>query len=57
MIDNYNRLKKAASNYEKKPVVAFTVYNAPSQYNNNTASYTLSAASYKAGLTTDAGKV
>lgn len=56
MVDNYNRLKTAASNYAKKPIVAWTTYDAPSQYNNNTGSYLLSSASYKVGLTQDAGK-
>lgn len=55
MVDNYNRLKTAASNYAKKPVVAWATYDAPSQYNNNTGSYLLSSASYKVGLTQDAG--
>ncbi|KAL9542589.1 hypothetical protein MBANPS3_008534 [Mucor bainieri] len=55
MTDNYNRLKEAASHYPTKPVVAWTTYDAPSQYNNNTASYILSEASYKVGLTNDAG--
>lgn len=56
MTDNYNRLKAATANYNKKPVVAWTTYNAPSQYNNNTASYLLSNAQYKTQLTQDAGK-
>jgi hypothetical protein len=56
MKDNYDNLKKAASGYESKPVVAWTTYDAPSQYNNNTASYILSSASYKVGLTNDAGE-
>lgn len=56
MTNNYNRLKEAASHYSTKPVVAWTTYDAPSQYNNNTASYILSEASYKVGLTNDAGK-
>jgi hypothetical protein len=56
MIDNYGRLKAAASNYTTKPVVAWATYDAPSQYNNNTGSYLLSSASYKVGLTQDAGK-
>ncbi|KAG0171299.1 hypothetical protein DFQ28_010792 [Apophysomyces sp. BC1034] len=55
MFDNYNRLKKAAANYNPKPLVAWTVYNAPDQYNNNTASWGISTVSYKAGLTADAG--
>lgn len=55
MTNNYNRLKEAASHYSTKPVVAWTTYDAPSQYNNNTASYILSEASYKVGLTNDAG--
>lgn len=55
MIDNYNRLKTAASGYSKKPVVAWTEYDAPSQYNNNTGSYNLKNDSFKVGLTNDAG--
>ncbi|KAG1395465.1 hypothetical protein G6F60_010227 [Rhizopus arrhizus] len=55
MTDNYNRLKAATANYNKKPVVAWTTYNSPSQYNNNTASYLLSTAQYKTQLTQDAG--
>ncbi|KAG2210186.1 hypothetical protein INT46_009995 [Mucor plumbeus] len=55
MTDNYNRLKEAAAHYDTKPVVAWTTYDAPSQYNNNTATYILSEASYKVGLTNDAG--
>ncbi|KAF7728127.1 hypothetical protein EC973_006642 [Apophysomyces ossiformis] len=53
--DNYNRLKAAAANYNPKPLVAWTVYNAPDQYNNYTASWAVSTVSYKAGLTADAG--
>lgn len=56
MVDNYQRLTTAASGYATKPVVAWTTFDAPSQYNNNTASYILSNASYKVGLTKDAGK-
>lgn len=56
MTNNYNRLKEAAAHYDIKPVVAWTTYDAPSQYNNNTASYILSEASYKVGLTNDAGR-
>ncbi|RCH82054.1 hypothetical protein CU098_007772, partial [Rhizopus stolonifer] len=55
MTDNYNRLKEAAAHYDTKPVVAWTTYDAPSTYNNNTASYILSSASYKVELTQDAG--
>ncbi|KAI8642350.1 hypothetical protein BD408DRAFT_183198 [Parasitella parasitica] len=57
LTENYNRLKEAAAHYDTKPVVAWTTYDAPSQYNNNTASYILSEASYKVGLTNDAGKL
>ena len=56
MVNNYERLRNAAANYTTKPVVAWTTYDAPSQYNNNTGSYMLSNASYKVGLTQDAGK-
>lgn len=57
MTDNYNRLKQAASGYpdNEKPLVAWTLYDAPSQYNGNTASWNISVASYKAQLTQDAG--
>ncbi|CAO3681340.1 unnamed protein product [Umbelopsis ramanniana] len=53
--DNYNRLKQAASGYNPKPVVAWANYQAPSQYNNNTASWGISNATYKVELTKDAG--
>jgi hypothetical protein len=53
--DNYNRLKQAASGYNPKPVVAWANYQAPSQYNNNTASWGVSNATYKVELTKDAG--
>lgn len=56
MVDNYQRLTTAASGYATKPIVAWTTFDAPSQYNNNTATYILSNASYKVGLTKDAGK-
>ncbi|KAI8348827.1 hypothetical protein EDC96DRAFT_310418 [Choanephora cucurbitarum] len=56
MLNNYNRLREASAHYDKKPVVAWTTYDAPSSYNNNTASYIISNASYKVGLTKDAGK-
>ncbi|KAI7904004.1 uncharacterized protein BX663DRAFT_432912 [Cokeromyces recurvatus] len=56
MIDNYNRLKEAASHYKTKPVVAWIRYDAPNQYNNNTASYMLSNAAFKVVLTQDAGQ-
>lgn len=56
MTDNYNRLKEAAAHYDTKPIVAWTLYDAPSQYNNNTGTYILSNASYKVGLTKDAGE-
>lgn len=57
MTNNYNNLKEAASGYsdDQKPLVAWTTYNAPDQYNNNTASWTVSTAAYKAQLTQDAG--
>ncbi|CEG76943.1 hypothetical protein RMATCC62417_11767 [Rhizopus microsporus] len=55
--DNYNRLKAAAANYPKKPVVAWATYEAASKYNNNTASYMLKNDSYKIQLTRDAGAV
>jgi hypothetical protein len=53
--NNYNRLKQAASGYNPKPVVAWANYQAPSQYNNNTASWGVSNATYKVELTKDAG--
>ncbi|GJJ68293.1 hypothetical protein EMPS_00639 [Entomortierella parvispora] len=53
--DNYNCFKKAASAATTKPLVAWTTYNAPSTYNNNTASWTISDAAYKVDFTVDAG--
>lgn len=53
--DNYNRVKQATSGYNPKPVVAWANYQAPSQYNNNTASWGISNATYKVELTKDAG--
>ena len=53
--DNYNCFKKAASVATTKPLVAWTSYVAPSTYNNNTASWTISGAPYKVTLTNDAG--
>ncbi|CAM0142984.1 hypothetical protein VKS41_006265 [Umbelopsis sp. WA50703] len=53
--DNYNRLKQAASGYNPKPLVAWASYTAPSSYNNNTASWTVSNATYKVQFSQDAG--
>ncbi|KAF9378494.1 hypothetical protein CPB97_009524 [Podila verticillata] len=53
--NNYNCFKSAANAKTNKPVVAWTSYVAPSQYNNNTASWTFSGAAYKRILTEDAG--
>ncbi|KAF9979322.1 hypothetical protein BGZ73_000016 [Actinomortierella ambigua] len=53
--NNYNCFKSAAAAAKSaKPVVAWATYNAPSEYNNNTASWSLSNAAYKRGLTEDA---
>lgn len=53
--DNYNRLKQAASGYNPKPLVAWASYTAPSSYNNNTASWSVSNATYKVQFSQDAG--
>ena len=55
---NYDRLKQAASGYkdDQKPLVAWTMYDAPSQYNQNTASWNVSVADFKIQVTQDAGK-
>ncbi|CDS08531.1 hypothetical protein LRAMOSA09892 [Lichtheimia ramosa] len=55
--NNYNSLKEASSHYSdnEKPLVAWTMYDAPSQYNGNKASWNISTAAYKAQLTQDAG--
>ncbi|KAF9209307.1 hypothetical protein BGZ49_005189 [Haplosporangium sp. Z 27] len=53
--NNYNCFKKAAAASTTKPVIAWSTYNAPSSYNNNTASWSLSGAAYKQILSTDAG--
>ncbi|KAJ1919197.1 hypothetical protein H4219_002144 [Mycoemilia scoparia] len=55
--DNYNCVTdKAQKQYNNlRPVVAWTAYAAPSQYNNNTAYYIISGAEYKYNLTRDSG--
>ncbi|KAF9157408.1 hypothetical protein DFQ26_008769 [Actinomortierella ambigua] len=53
--NNYNCFKGAATAAKSpKPVVAWATFNAPSEYNNNTASWSLSNAAYKKALTEDA---
>ncbi|KAF9153598.1 hypothetical protein BG015_003080 [Linnemannia schmuckeri] len=53
--NNYNCFKSAANAKATKPLVAWSSYVAPSSYNNNTATWTLSPAEYKKILTVDAG--
>ncbi|KAF8934132.1 hypothetical protein BGZ58_005921 [Dissophora ornata] len=53
--NNYNCFKAAATAKDSKPVIAWASYVAPSTYNNNTASWTLSGADYKKILSVDAG--
>ncbi|GJJ72318.1 hypothetical protein EMPS_04675 [Entomortierella parvispora] len=53
--NNYNCFKKSAIAQTTKPVIAWTSYIAPSAYNKNTASWTISPAPYKQILSTDAG--
>ncbi|KAG0271833.1 hypothetical protein BGZ95_000300, partial [Linnemannia exigua] len=53
--NNYNCFKTAANAKPTKPVVAWSSYIAPSTFNNNTASWSLSGADYKKILTVDAG--
>ncbi|KAK9764330.1 hypothetical protein K7432_008258 [Basidiobolus ranarum] len=55
--DNYNCISKKAIAVagDKKPVFAWASYVAPSQYNNNTASYTISVADFKKDLVSAAG--
>jgi len=53
--NNYNCFKDAANAKTTKPIVAWPSYVAPSSYNNNTATWTLSSAPYKKILTVDAG--
>lgn len=53
--NNYNCFKTAAATVATKPVIAWTSYVAPSQYNNNTASWSFSGADYKRILSIDAG--
>ncbi|KAF9323461.1 hypothetical protein BGZ91_003570 [Linnemannia elongata] len=56
--NNYNCLKSAATTKTTtKPIIAWSLYDAPSSYNNNTASWLLSSAPYKRILSTDAGAV
>ncbi|OAQ24439.1 hypothetical protein K457DRAFT_838262 [Linnemannia elongata AG-77] len=53
--NNYNCFKSAANAKATKPIVAWSSYVAPSSFNNNTATWTLSGADYKKILTVDAG--
>lgn len=53
--NNYNCFKKNAAGQTTKPIIAWTSYVAPSAYNNNTASWTISPAPYKQILSNDAG--
>jgi ABC-type Fe3+-hydroxamate transport system substrate-binding protein len=53
--NNYNCYKKAANAKPTKPIIAWSEYRAPSQFNNNTASWLLSSAPYKRILSIDAG--
>ncbi|KAG9289830.1 hypothetical protein G9A89_015410 [Geosiphon pyriformis] len=55
--DNYDCLKKLANSKapSTKLVVVWVAYLAPSQYNNNTPSWTITDSVYKKKLTEDAG--
>lgn len=53
--NNYNCFKAAANAPTTKPLIAWTSYIAPSTFNDNTASWTLSGAPYKKILSQDAG--
>ncbi|KAK3845417.1 MAG: hypothetical protein J3R72DRAFT_29464 [Linnemannia gamsii] len=53
--NNYNCFKTAANAKPTKPVVAWSTYTAPSSFNQNVASWSLSGADYKRILTVDAG--
>ncbi|CAO3633033.1 unnamed protein product [Cunninghamella blakesleeana] len=52
---NYNNLKNAASNYPTKPLVAWALYDAPSQFNKNTGTWQIKTGGYRQKLTMDAG--
>ncbi|KAL1923813.1 uncharacterized protein VTP21DRAFT_8793 [Calcarisporiella thermophila] len=52
--NNYNCFKNGAAKAKSKPLVAWTSYLAPSEFNNNTASWSISTAAYKKQLTEDA---
>ncbi|CAG8441863.1 11859_t:CDS:2 [Diversispora eburnea] len=55
--NNYNCLKNLANSNASsiKPIIAWTSYIAPSEYNNNTESWTIADAVYKKIFTEDAG--
>ncbi|KAG0246936.1 hypothetical protein BGX31_005424 [Mortierella sp. GBA43] len=53
--NNYNCFKRTANTKPTRPIIAWTSYNAPSSFNNNTAYWIISNAEYKRTLTTDAG--
>ncbi|KAF9580901.1 hypothetical protein BGW38_002269 [Lunasporangiospora selenospora] len=53
--NNYNCFKSRALAEKTKPVIAWTSYDAPASYNNNTASWSISNAPYKRIISEDAG--
>lgn len=53
--DAYECLSEAATIQSTRPNVAWTTFTAPSEFNNNTASWTISKAGYKQEFTRDAG--
>ncbi|KAF9434392.1 hypothetical protein BGZ76_008091 [Entomortierella beljakovae] len=53
--NNYRCFKTAANAKTTKPIIAWASYVAPAEWNNNTASWSLSGAEYKKILSTDAG--
>ncbi|KAJ1566107.1 hypothetical protein HK405_010945 [Cladochytrium tenue] len=56
LLTNYQCLNSSARSLNTaSPKVAFVAYSAPSQYNNNTASWSISASQYKKDYVSDAG--
>ncbi|KAF9437006.1 hypothetical protein BGZ76_002276 [Entomortierella beljakovae] len=53
--NNYNCFKARVAGKLIKPTIAWTSYVGPNQFNNNTASWSISSAEYKQILSTDAG--
>ncbi|KAF9898889.1 hypothetical protein BX616_003484 [Lobosporangium transversale] len=55
--NNYDCFKQAVKVKANKPIIAWTQYEAPAEYNKNVASWTFSPAAYKRIISEDAGAI